>query len=182
MTPHLNLSSFAGGGKTTVARLLIANYRCVMIPKVTTRPRRTTEEIPEYIYVSSEEFADRERKGHFLSVTKNGVFFHAIPHVKHWPAVPAGTELVLSLFGSESRLVQKHVPHVRLCFIDYKDKNLLRERLQHRCQIDGSNFEEKWRKNEGYFATAIEDRYDFVVYNDTTPEDCVAQIRRIIKR
>ncbi len=182
MTPYLNLSSFAGGGKTTVAKLLIANYSCVVIPKITTRSRRKTEEIPEYIYVSQEEFVYRERKGHFLSVTRNGDFFHAIPCIEYWPVVPAGTELILSLFGSESRIVQRQVPHMKLCFISCRNKHLLYERLLHRCEIDGGNFKEKWVKNERYFATAIEDQYDFVVYNDTTPEECVEQIRKLIKR
>jgi hypothetical protein len=47
--------------------------------------------------------------------------------------------------------------------------------------MDGSNFDKKWAQNERYFASHIEGQYDFVVYNDGTPEECAAEIMAIIK-
>lgn len=185
MTPHVNLSSFAGGGKTTIAKLLMAKYRTVMIPKITTRPRRPIEEIPEYIFVSQEEFEFRRSQGHFLSIeetiTNGGAHYHVIPRIEHWPCVPDGTELVLSVFGSEARLAQAYAPEMKLIFISLRDRDLLAERLRRRCELDGSNFNRKWALNERYFSTEIEKKYDFIVYNDGAPEECVSQIITIIK-
>ena len=45
MIPHINLSSFSGGGKTTISKILLGTYRTVMIPKFTTRSQRPTGEI-----------------------------------------------------------------------------------------------------------------------------------------
>jgi guanylate kinase len=185
MIPHINLSSFAGGGKTTVSKTLLDTYRTVMIPKITTRPRRDTEEIPEYIFVSRDEFEARRSQGHFLAVEEiklNGeTHYYAIPVVEEWPSIPEGTELVLSAFGEKARIAQEHFPELRLVFISLRDKNLLAERLRHRCLMDGSNFDKKWAQNERYFASRIEGQYDFVVFNDGTPEECAAEIMAIIK-
>lgn len=185
MTPHVNLSSFAGGGKTTIAGLLIATYRTVMIPKITTRPRRPTEEIPEYVFVSRGEFQRRRSLGHFLAVEEiavnGGVHHHAIPKVEHWPCISEGTELVLSAFGEKARLAQRCIPAMKLIFISIKNRDILAERLRQRCVLDGGSFEKKWVLNERYFSTDIEKEYDFVVYNDTTPEECVAQIMQVIE-
>lgn len=186
MVPHINLSSFAGGGKTTISRLLLATYRTVMVPKITTRPRRPEEEIPEYIYVSRDEFEVRRTQGHFIAVediAMNGIACcHAIPQPELWPCVPEGTELILSAFGEQARAAQKYIPDLKLIFISLRERSILAQRLRHRCEIDGSNFEKKWAQNERYFQTHIEDNYDFVVYNDTSPQDCVDQIIEIIQR
>ena len=42
--------------------------RTVMIPKITTRSPFDTEEIPEHIFVSREEFEFRKSQGYFLAV------------------------------------------------------------------------------------------------------------------
>ncbi len=184
MAPHINLSSFAGGGKTTIARLLMANHRTFMIPKFTTRPRREGENLPEYVYVSRTEFEERRQLGHFLAVTdfrfEGEVHHHAIPMVEHWGNIPSQTELVLSLFGSKAPMVKEFCPDMKLCFISFRDKNILRERLRRRCEVDGSDFERKSAVNEGYILSGIEKDYDMVVYNDTTPEECVRQIIELL--
>mgnify|MGYP001583025078 CR=1 FL=1 len=185
MTLHVNLSSFAGGGKTTVSKILLDTCRTVMIPKITTRSRRDTEEIPEYIFVSREEFEFRKSQGYFLAVETiklNGEsHYYAIPVVEEWPSIPEGTELVLSVFGEKARIAKEHVPEMKLVFISLRDKNLLAERLRHRCLTDGSNFDKKWAQNKRYFASHIERQYDVVVYNDGTPEECATEIMAIIK-
>jgi len=183
MIPHINLSSFSGGGKTTISKILLGTYRTVMIPKFTTRSQRPTGEIPEYVFISREEFEFRKAQGHFLAVeeiAENGKVHHiAIPVVQYWPPIPQGTELILSAFGEKARLAQRYAPEMKLIFISIRDKCLLADRLRKRCALDGSNFEKKWALNERYFSTNLEAQYDYVVYNDGTPEECVAQILAI---
>jgi guanylate kinase len=185
MVPHINLSSFAGGGKTTISKLLLEKYKTVIIPKITTRAKRFTEkEVPEYIFVSQEEFGLLKSQEHFLAVeeiTNKGIHYHAIPKIEYWPSIPEGTELIISAFGEQARIVQKFIPEIKLIFIGIKDKKILADRLFKRCAIDGSNFEKKWALNERYFSENFQNRYDFVVYNDTTPEECVEQIITITK-
>ena len=186
MIPHVNLSSFAGGGKTTISKLLLEKYRTIVIPKITTRPRRNVEvDIPEYIHVSQEDFEVRREHGDFIAVSPSlvdgEVYHHAITRPEFWPIISDETELILSAFGTKARLVQQYVPDLKLVFISFKDETILRERLRQRCSLDGSNFTEKWTKNEQYFAVDIESQYDFIVYNDTTPEECVSQIAQLVK-
>lgn len=184
MIPHVNLSSFAGGGKTTVSELLLERFQVVMIPKYTTRPQRTTEDIPEYVYVSEEEFRSREAAGDFIAVEalkNNGhTYYYGIPVPRLWPAVPLGTELILSAFAEQARLVQEFVPDIFLVFIDVADRELLKERLRQRCEADGSNFEKKWAQNEHYFQIHIEGQYDHIVYNDGSPDETLQQIMNLI--
>ena len=123
--------------------------------------------------------------GIFLAVTPvsvNGaVYHHAILRVEHWPTIPREASLVLSLFGSRAYVAKWYAPNLKLVFIGFRDMGVLAERLRRRCEVDGSDYRDKMVKNERYVAINIESQYDFVVYNDTTPEDCVAQIMSLIK-
>jgi guanylate kinase len=183
--PHLNLSSYPGGGKTTILKILLSQYRAILIPKITTRPKRLNENgCTEYIYVSEDEFSQRESAGHFLGIEPilvgGEVYHHAIPKIEHWPAVPDKTNLILSVFGIKAELVKELVLNYKLCFIGFKNKDILKKRLFARCLVDGGNFEEKWVIVEQYMSQSIENNYDYIVYNDGTPEECIAQIRKIL--
>lgn len=185
-TPYLNLSSYPGGGKTTITKLLLSRFRSILIPKPTTRPKRPTEEIPEYDFISMMDFLQREEGGEFIGVETiiryGETHYHAIPKVEFWPTIPNNTELILSVFGTEAPLVKKYVPNMKLCFIDFHNKDILIQRLWERCQKDNSDFKEKERTIKQYIEEKIWENYEYIIYNDGTEEETLAQFIDIMKQ
>ncbi len=183
--PHLNLSSYPGGGKTTVTKLLLETYSVVLIPKFTTRPQRPVEDIPEYIFIDKEEFLYRESDGQFIAkeaIQRHGeTYHHAIPKIQYWPKIPTGTELILSVFGVHAPYAKKFMPNMKLCFIDFENKDILMKRLYDRCILDNSDFEEKKRVVEGYITDDIKSNYDHIIYNDGTIHETLEKIRRLVR-
>lgn len=183
--PHLNLSSFPGGGKSTITKKLLERPKTILIPKYTTRPKRPNEEIPEeYIHVSPDVFKALSDQGRFIAVEpieKHGVIHHhAIPKIEYWPLIPDDTKLVISVFGLYAPLVKQFATDIKLCFIDFKDKNILKQRLHARCLLDDSDYDSKLKTVEAYIASNIQDKFDFIVYNDGTTKETIAQIDALI--
>ncbi len=185
-TLHLNLSGFPGAGKTTIAKKIMEIHSTIIIPKVTTRPRRPTENGGEYVFISMEEFQQRNKNGDFIAVEPNiidGVIhYYAIPKEKFWPEVPKTAELVLSLFGIYAKTVKEYVPKMKLGFVTYKNMEILKERLRTRCLEDGSNFQEKMKLIEQYLQSNIQDGYDYPLYNDGTIGETLKQVETLIKK
>jgi guanylate kinase len=183
--PHINLSSYPGGGKTTLTEQLIDNYSVLIIPKFTTRPRRPVEKIPEYIFIEEKEFLCRKNAGQFIAIETiciYGKLYHtAIPKVEYWPKATENTELILSVFGINAPYVKRFVPDIKLFFIDFRNKNILMERLYSRCLLDNSDFEEKKRIIEKYIQGNITKDYDYIIYNDGTWEESLQQVLSLIK-
>ena len=185
LIPHINLSSYPGGGKTTLTKILLSEHKAVLIPKFTTRPERPNEEIPEYIFISPEEFEARRQRGDFIAVeaiSRYGVtHHHAIPKIEHWPKIPEGTELIVSVFGIEAQQAKEFVPSIRLCFIDFHDKEILKTRLRERCKIDNSDFASKLETIERYVQERLHEKYESIIYNDGTTQESIGQILRILQ-
>lgn len=183
--PHINLSSFPGGGKTTLTKLLLNTYSCLLIPKFTTRPPRPVEDIQEYIFMDEEEFLYHKNSNHLIAIEpihRYGVtYYSAIPKTEFWPKIPENTELILSVFGENAPFVKQFLPEMKLCFIDFKNKNILMDRLYTRCLLDNSDFEEKRRVIEKYIEIDIKKFYDYIIYNDETKEETMRQILDIVK-
>jgi len=183
--PHVNLSSYPGGGKTTLSKLLINNYSCLLIPKFTTRPPRPVEEIPEYLFIKDDEFLYKKNAGHFIAIEPINIYgkihYSAIPKVEYWPKPDKNTELILSAFGENAPYAKQFVTNIKLVFIDFIDKNILIERLYSRCLFDNSGFEEKKKIIETYIQKDIKRNYDYIIYNDGTEEECLEQILALIK-
>ncbi len=185
LLPHINISGYPGIGKSTVTEALGIRYRTFVIPKMTTRPRRLKNE-PEYIFVTKKEFRKRKKMGQFISITPNIVnkitYHNAILKPEYWPPIPSETEILISLFGSEAQLVKEYIPTMKLCFISFKNKELMVSRLKERCDQDNSGFEDKLAKIELHQSNQIEKNYEYIVYNDTSIEDCADQFAEIIEK
>lgn len=181
---HLNFSGFPGAGKTTIMAKLKEEYKTIVIPKITTRPKRPTENGGEYIFTNMEEFSQQRNEGNFIAVESNFVdgieHFYAIPKIEFWPSIPDGTDLILSAFGIYANEVKKFVPEMKSCFVTYKNMVILLDRLYHRCLKDGSNYQEKIKVIEKYMEEHIEENYDNIIYNDGTIEETIAQIIPLI--
>jgi guanylate kinase len=183
--PHLNLSSYPGGGKTTLTKLMINTYSCLLIPKFTTRPPRPIEDIPEYIFIKEDEFLYKKNAGHFITIEPINIYgeihYSAIPKIEHWPKPDKNTKFVLSTFGENAPYAKQFIPKMKLIFIDFKNKDILMERLYLRCLLDNSGFEEKKKIIEQYIQKDIKRNYDHIIYNDGSIEESLEQILNLVQ-
>ncbi|MCX6747765.1 MAG: hypothetical protein NTW98_02350 [Candidatus Nomurabacteria bacterium] len=183
---HLNLSGYPGAGKTTIFNLFLDIYpETVVIPKVTTRPRRPEEGDLEYIFLSNSEFESKCALGQIVGVEeipqKGIICYYGIPTPALWPPVPSSTKILLSLFGEKAPEVRgQFLPGMKLIFLSLSDKPLLVERLRERCMVDGSDFQARFNLIQSYLSSGIEDLYDHIVNNDTSPEECLEKIISLI--
>lgn len=182
--PHINLSSYPGGGKTTVTIELLKKPDIVLLPKYTTRPQRPVEEIPEYIFVTEKEFNERKNSQQFIAVEEIKRFgkthYHAIPKPDFWPIIPTNTKIILSIFGVHASLVKEYVPHMKLCFIDFKNKEILKKRLYERCLTDNSDYDSKLKVIEEYLAKNLAGNYEHIIYNDYSLDYTLKQIDKLV--
>lgn len=101
------------------------------------------------------------------------------PH--KWPEPLPDTQLILSTFGYNSPMIKQLVaPNMVTVFIDVKDREELRQRLKERCERKDQNFTEMWRENLKYMEKDLGQYHQHVVYNDGTPEECAAEIEKLV--
>jgi len=179
---HINLSGYPGAGKTTIFELFLEKYpETLVVPKVTTRPRRPNEGDLEYLFLTDDEFKQKEMFGQIVGVEKiiqkEIPYYYGIPTQELWPKISSKTRLVLSLFGEHAPDIRdEFFPDMKLFFLSLRDKVLLEKRLRERCELDGSDFQSRKILLDQYLTSNIEARYDHVVFNDTTPDKCLDQI------
>jgi dephospho-CoA kinase len=70
---------------------------------------------------------------------------------------------------------------MKLIFIDFKNKDILMERLYLRCLLDNSGFEEKKKIIEQYIQKDIKRNYDHIIYNDGSIEESLEQILNLVQ-
>jgi guanylate kinase len=188
LPPHINISSYAGGGKTTIANYLLnSGYKVFMIPRITSRPRRPDEaESSEYIFVSPEDFEVMETAGHIFA--SNPVVSHGKIHKsgvlkrEFWSDIPDQVDFIISIFGlSKVHEIESNFPDMVNVFIDFKDKTILNDRLRLRCLKDNSDYETKVLKNAEYDTRNLKSLFKHIVHNDSSPEECIEQILTIFK-
>ncbi len=187
VVPHVNISGYAGAGKTTVSSLLFSRHKSLWVPRVTCRPIRPGERIDaEYLFVTYNEFAEKRARGEFLEqsihptlVEGEKIYRTGILHPDYWPKPRPNTELMISVFGKYApnlkNLIKGRFVNILL---SVRDEEELRNRLMSR------GGEEKCyhhlKVNRWYKEESLEANFDYIVYNDRTPEETVMQIEEII--
>lgn len=123
------------------------------------------------------------RSAHQVFVRK-GSYWTGVPHPRTWPTSFPDTELIISTFGYFSPIVKENYAQDMInIFIDVHDEEELRRRLKERSRKLDLNFSEQWRKNLDKMEEMRKGGYKKyrVVYNDDSPEDCAAEISRIVE-
>jgi len=188
LIPHYNFSGFPGVGKTTIMKLILQEKPAIYIPKITTRVQRPEEKedgsFQEYLFITLEDFDERNKQNHFIAVKTNKehdvVEKYGIPKYEYWPAIPTGTELILSTFGTQAHLAKKCSPNMKMLFISCRNMDTLYKRLHDRCMRDGSDYEGRVAKIKSYINSNIELNYDLILYNDNTPQECAQDFLKLI--
>ena len=177
------ISAPSGCGKTTIVqRLLERNKNLIRSISYTTRPPRASEvNGHDYFFVSSEEFAAKERKNFFLESAK--VFGYAYGTSKEFVIdhISKGKDVVLAIdVQGMKQLRQKANSEIPLASIFIMPPSLeeLKTRLEKRKTETKQEIAERLKVAEQEMAERS--LYDFVVVNQKL-DQAVNEIEGIVK-
>ncbi|MES2123184.1 MAG: guanylate kinase [Gemmatimonadota bacterium] len=167
MTPLVVvLSSPSGGGKSTIARRILAERHDVGYSvSATTRPARTGEQHGrEYQFLGSSEFEERVQAGEFLehAVYNSHRYGTLASEVRR--VVQGGRHVLMDIEVEGARLVRERFPDAVLIFVVPPSGSELAARLRARGTEGREAMVGRLEEALDELAAAVE--YDFVVVND----------------
>ncbi len=175
------LSAPSGGGKTTIARALIAARRdCGFSVSATTRPPRAGEKDgAAYYFVSREEFARRQRAGDFLESAEYAGEWYGTLQSEVERVLAAGRHVVLDIEIEGARQVRRAYPPPASVsvFILPPSARVLIDRLRFRKSDSEQALGRRLRRAVEELKEAP--HYDYVVVNDDL-DAAVAEVSGII--
>jgi guanylate kinase len=159
------LSSPAGGGKTTLANLLLKEVpNLVKITTCTTRPPRPGEiDGKDYFFLSKEEFKKKIEEGMFLEYAVIHGNYYGTPKDEVLKEINKGNDVLLVIDVQGMRQIKKNFPDVVTIFLIPPSFEELIKRMKKR----GDSEEEIKKRIE----TAKKElpawvEYDYIVIND----------------
>jgi guanylate kinase len=176
----LVLSAPTGGGKTTIARRLLATDRKLRfsVSHTTRSPRPGETPGLEYHFVSEETFEQMATRGEFLEWA--GVHGHryGTHRSEREAAFAAGKDLVLDIDVQGGLQVKRTDPQAVLVFILPPSLEVLARRLEGRVGEPGFDKDRRLRTAEGELELA--GRYDYNLLNEDL-DRAVEQVRWILE-
>jgi guanylate kinase len=156
----------SGAGKgTLVEQLLQQRPDCVFSVSATTRPRRSTEvEGRDYLFLSQDEFLQREAQGYFLETAEVHGHLYGTPVEAVDGHVRNGKVVVLDVDVQGGASVRRVRPDAVTVFIYPPSLDALRARLEARGTDAPEVIEERLRNAPGELAQMSS--YKYVVMND----------------
>lgn len=180
MTPFLLvLSSPSGGGKSTIARHLLAGRDDVTYSiSATTRAIRPGEvEGQDYFFLNRDEFLRRVDAGHFLEWAEYGGQWYGTLLDQVELGLRTGRHVVLDIDVNGAEQLRARFPNAVHVFVLPPSGTALIGRLRARKTEDAAALAK--RLDIASSELAVADRYDYIVVNDDLVE-AVAQVAAII--
>ena len=173
------LSAPSGGGKTTVARHVLARLpRLIRSVSMTTRPRRRGErEGRDYYFLSRDRLLRARDRGHLLEWAKVHEYLYATPRAAVQHALQRGRDVVLVIDIQGAAQIKRRVPSSVSVFLLPPSWQALARRLQRRATDDPGTIQRRLRVARREVQAARQ--YDYVVINDRL-SDAVDQLAAII--
>ena len=175
----LVLSSPSGGGKTTIAkRLLAARSNTGYSVSATTRARRPGEEDrKDYFFLEREDFERRERAGEFLeTATYNGERYGTLRSEVD-RILGMGRVAVLDIELDGARQLRRSFPNAVHVFVLPPSGRVLIQRLKERRTEDPAALRRRLAHALDELGAATE--YDYTIVNDDL-DAAVAQVAAIL--
>ena len=173
------LSSPSGGGKSTIARHLLAGREDVVYSiSATTRARRDGEvDGQHYHFVSRAEFERRVGAEEFLEWAEYGGQLYGTLRAEVNRGLESGRHVVLDIEVNGAEQLRSRFPNAVHVFVLPPSSGELVQRLRNRRTEDEAGL----ARRVGIAAGELElaDRYDYVVVNDDLVE-AVAQVAAIL--
>ena len=160
------LSAPSGGGKTTLARHLLARLpRLTRSVSVTTRPRRRGErEGRDYHFVGRAQFLRGRVQRHYLEWAKVHEYFYATPRRTVQRTLASGRDVVLVIDVQGAAQIKRRVPSSVTLFVVPPSWDALARRLRRRATDDPTTIHRRLRVARQEVRAA--GQYDYVVIND----------------
>jgi guanylate kinase len=176
----LVLSSPSGGGKTTIARRLLATRSDTgySVSATTRAPRPGEEDGRDYRFLSSEEFGRREAAGEFVETASYNGQRYGTLRSELDRVLGSGMHLVLDIEIEGARQVRRHFPHSVQVFVLPPSGAVLVERLRARRTEAPEAFRRRLQHALDELGAVAE--YDYVVVNDEL-DRAVAEVNAILE-
>ncbi|MBI3982748.1 MAG: guanylate kinase [Gemmatimonadetes bacterium] len=180
MTPFvLILSSPSGGGKTTIARTLLAAREDLgySVSATTRPPREGEQEGADYFFLSRNEFQRRAAEGEFLEWAEYSGHWYGTPRAEVDRLLAAGRHVILDIEVQGARQVRERRSDVVSIFILPPSVDELLARLGARGDQPPQALKRRLRQAVVEIDAARE--YDYIVVNADRTQ-AVAEVAAII--
>lgn len=180
MTPFLLiLSSPSGGGKTTIARALLAARDDLgySVSATTRAPREGERDGVDYFFQSRAEFEERRGRGEFLEWAEYGGSLYGTLNAEVDRVLETGSSVVLDIEVQGARQVRERRSDVVGIFILPPSADVLVERLSQRGAATGEELRRRMQRAREELELAP--TYDYIVENDNRTQ-AVSEVAAII--
>ena len=164
------LSGFAGSGKGTIIRELLAKYDnyALSVSATTRAPREGEQEGVHYFFKTEEEFKDMIAKGELLEYANYVGNYYGTPRAYVKEKLAQGMNVILEIETEGALSIKREYPDAVLVFVMPPSV----EEIYHRLKGRGTETEEviaKRMRKAGIEITVV-DRYDYLMINDVLSE------------
>ncbi len=180
MTPFLLiLSSPSGGGKTTIARALLAAREDLgySVSATTRAPREGERDGVDYFFQSRAEFEARRSRGEFLEWAEYGGSLYGTLTAEVDRLLESGRSVVLDIEVQGAQQVRERRSDVVGIFILPPSADVLVELLSQRGAATGEELRRRMRRAREELELAP--TYDYIVENDNRTQ-AVSEVAAII--
>ena len=175
------VSGFAGSGKGTIMKKLMAKYNdkyALSVSATTRKPRPGEEEGREYFFKTKEEFVQLIENGQMLEYANYVGNYYGTPYAYVEEKMKQGYDVILEIEPQGALSVKERYPDTLLLFIMPPDMVTLKNRLTGR----GTEDEETILKRmaQAYTEASVMERYDYLIINDSI-DDCTEVVHSVIQ-
>ncbi len=174
------VSGFAGSGKGTLMKEIIAQYDnyALSISATTRSPRGTEVDGKEYFFKTKEEFEKMIAQGELIEYANYVGNYYGTPKSYVEEQLAAGKDVILEIEIQGALKVKEQFPETLLLFVTPPNATILKERLVGRgtetMDVVEKRMERAAKEAEGILS------YDYILVNDDL-QTCVLQMHHIIQ-